>query len=1340
MAKRTFKWLWYSLATLIILIAVLVSVGRLLLPQASQFRPDFERYLAKRTGAAVQIGAVSGVWRAFGPELDVRDLILRSPQSGEPLLKIARFTVALDIPRSVASWHAIMRRFEVDGLEALVELDSSGALVLPGLDIDTGGDSNISAKYVVDSLLRQNRVAITDTHLRYRRPQGDIISLTLSDLSLRNRRGQHQAFGELQVRDGGTAKFVLEFDHYPLGPDDRMSLYAESQALDLARLPILTEPLGVRLEDGDLQLQVWARWREGGWRDGQATVQLKDLLLSNREQERRELHAINGQLHFARAKDDVWYLHGDDVRWQVAKEKPTRLSLEGRVQREGDGQRWGLDIGSTQLADLISIARFSSAVPATLRQHLTALEASASLPRLQLDLQIIDEAIADWAVATQFENLNYRSDTLPLLPASNGRLLVAQQAGVLTGAVRVRAAEQLLDLHDLFRAPLALTALDAGLRWQQQPDGIVVTIPQALLHNADATVRARAAILLPTEGKAELALAAELEQGNGSNKSAYFPTRVMKPSLVEYLDAAIEQATVRHAGALLHGPLAAFPFAHQEGVFDIEAAVEQGQFRFQPDWPGVSDLQATLHFTGSRMDIGIERAELAGLRVKSGTVSIPELHSSDAVLEVRANATGTGQQAFGLLAASPLRDTLRPVTDTLALDGSLRTALELDIPLKHSRDTRVRGRVAFDDATLRIVPIALPVSAATGVVEFAEFGVTGGEVRGTALGGVVQAAVSGDADGGRITLQGAASQTEINHWQPHPLWQKMQGSLRYDGTLLLPGKGQQGVSLQLQSDLQGLAIAVPAPYGKPAEQLAAVSALLQIDQELTRARIDLPQALVLEVRKPAHAEPEMELLLGGASFAGGQPGFSIRGQLAELAAEPWIPFIADLAAAGQEADVAENNGQAPTGSEAAASSVATRSTTARTAAIPATETRAMPRVDVTVERFDFYGMQFENQRFVGSGIADTYQLKLEADALAGDVRISRATPIQVKLSRFLHERAPESDDAAPTTADTIEPPPLEPVPVRDPASWPELDIHCDQCRFFGRDLGELTAQVRNDGADKRFQYSSHYGTLFTGTAEGVWSAATADTAITAKLTSSDIGKLHQQWGFDLSIRGTPGKIDTELRWPGSPIDFSLQRSHGSLTLDLGKGHITRESANAEKVLRVVSLFSIQSITRRLSLDFSDLFKEGFFYDSLRGRFTLADGKAVTDNTYVDGVSAGITIRGETDFVRKSLNQQIEVTPKLSSSLPVLVGWAISPTSGAIVWLMNKLFIEPMVKVVTGLQYTVSGPWDNPVVIERGRTEKEVPLPEETEMPATPPAAVPVTGAEPTGATVTPPLR
>src|SRR3990167_6423324 len=114
MIRRSLKWLWYSVAALIIGVAVLVSIGRLLLPQAYQLKPQFEQYLADRTGATVRIREVHGAWRGYGPELRVLGIELLAPDTGEPLLTIGRFEAALDLPRSLLSLHAVMRRFEVD--------------------------------------------------------------------------------------------------------------------------------------------------------------------------------------------------------------------------------------------------------------------------------------------------------------------------------------------------------------------------------------------------------------------------------------------------------------------------------------------------------------------------------------------------------------------------------------------------------------------------------------------------------------------------------------------------------------------------------------------------------------------------------------------------------------------------------------------------------------------------------------------------------------------------------------------------------------------------------------------------------------------------------------------------------------------------------------------------------------------------------------------------------------------------------------------------------------------------------------------------------------------------
>ncbi|MFN4292257.1 MAG: YhdP family protein [Permianibacter sp.] len=1322
MWQRALKWLWYSVATLIIAIAVLVSLGRLLFPQAYQLKPAFEQYLAERTGATVRIAEVHGAWRGFGPELRVTGIELLAPGSGELLLKVARFEAALDLPRSLLSWHAVMRRFEVEGLQALVELDSKGQLVLPGLLLENDEDSEISAQYIIDALLRQNRVAITETEIRYRRRQGDIIPLRLAEVSLRNRRGQHQAIGDLTVHDGGNARFVLEFTDYPLAQRDQMSVYLESQSLDLARLPLPVAPLGVHLEDGDLQLQIWANWRDGAWRDGQANVALKQLQLVNDEQQRKALDSVSGQLHFARANNRLWYLHGENLQWQIDGKTRTGLTLEGKVSRESEQQRWGFDIGAMQLADLMAIVQFSSAVPAELRQRLAALEASADLPRTQIDFLWRDDAVADWAIACQFDQLRYRSDDLPVLTEGRGRVLVTADGG----ALRVQAIDQAIDFHALFRAPLALQELDVALRWQPGQTDTLLTVPQARIRNADIAIDARAAIQVPAEGDAELALNAQIRNGVGANKASYLPVGIMTPQLVEYLDGAIVAADVKTAHAVLRGPLHRFPFTDHDGVFDVLADVGNAQYRFQPEWPAVTDLQAQLQFVGNSMFIAINEAKLAGWQVEQGSVVLDPMGGPSATLQVQADGAGSGKAAFALLRSSPLRTPLQPLLDTLDADGAMHTTLTLAIPLHDSHASQVRGTVSFGNASLLLKPLALPLTAARGEVSFAEFGITGGDVRMQALGGTLTAKLRGDAGGGEIAVRGRASSDAVAAWYPHPVQNHLAGVFDYDGKVLLPGREQHGVQVTLQTDLQGLALTAPAPFGKTTESARPLRFVAGVDTERLSLWADYDNQLVFQAERNAD-EPALraELLLGGASYTGHTPGLSIRGSLPALAATDWLPFIVDVT---RTASTLADNGE-----HANPHGITT---------LAPVRTGAAPTLALSIAAVDFYGLPFEAVQLGGRPTDAGYQLQLRAPALVGEVLLADESPIRVKLEKLLHESAQAQTQAVDATAKvateitvnenaaanttpatatasapaTVASPTTttESTVLREPADWPELELDCKQCRFYSREFGRVQLSLRNEQQDKRLSVKAERKDLLNIALTGLWSAAEHDTAIRGRISSRDWGALTQDWGVDLGVRESSGHIDLDLRWPNSPVDFRLAASRGEIDLALGKGYIARDTEAKERVARVFSLLGLSSLTRRLSLDFSDLFKDGLYYDRLGGEFLLADGKAVNRNVKLEGVALDLDFTGDIDFVNRRLDQKIVGTTKLNSSFPVLAGWIINPTAGVALWLMNKLFIERVEKVVFGFEFQVYGPWDNPEVIERGRREGEIAIPEPPE--------------------------
>jgi uncharacterized protein YhdP len=134
--------------------------------------------------------------------------------------------------------------------------------------------------------------------------------------------------------------------------------------------------------------------------------------------------------------------------------------------------------------------------------------------------------------------------------------------------------------------------------------------------------------------------------------------------------------------------------------------------------------------------------------------------------------------------------------------------------------------------------------------------------------------------------------------------------------------------------------------------------------------------------------------------------------------------------------------------------------------------------------------------------------------------------------------------------------------------------------------------------------------------------------------------------------------------------------------------------------RLLNLLSIQSIPRRLSLDFSDLFQKGYSFDSLKADFTLKDGGAFTNNMQFNGPIARVDIAGEIGLAGKNVDIQLNVTPYVTSSLPVVAAIAGGPVVGMATWMVDKVVSGQVSKVATH-EYRVTGSWMNPVWTQVG---------------------------------------
>lgn len=157
--------------------------------------------------------------------------------------------------------------------------------------------------------------------------------------------------------------------------------------------------------------------------------------------------------------------------------------------------------------------------------------------------------------------------------------------------------------------------------------------------------------------------------------------------------------------------------------------------------------------------------------------------------------------------------------------------------------------------------------------------------------------------------------------------------------------------------------------------------------------------------------------------------------------------------------------------------------------------------------------------------------------------------------------------------------------------------------------------------------------------------------------------------------------------------------NGQASLDLGEGRIVEvgQTSGAKMDLgRMLSIFSLQTIPRRLNFDFSDVFQKGYSFDSLRGDFKFTNGDAYTNNTHFEGPVAKVDIYGRIGLAKKDYDFTLSVTPYVTSSIPVAATLITGqPVIGIAAWAVDKVISSGVTKATT-YYYAVSGTWSNPI--------------------------------------------
>jgi uncharacterized protein YhdP len=284
---------------------------------------------------------------------------------------------------------------------------------------------------------------------------------------------------------------------------------------------------------------------------------------------------------------------------------------------------------------------------------------------------------------------------------------------------------------------------------------------------------------------------------------------------------------------------------------------------------------------------------------------------------------------------------------------------------------------------------------------------------------------------------------------------------------------------------------------------------------------------------------------------------------------------------------------------------------------------------------------------------------------------------------------------------------LENTLDRQPSSIPALDIVIEDLDLRGTRLGRVEVEALNrDSAGVRewrltrlnmslpeAQFTATGNWVALGAGQSATRTERRRTALGFKLDISNAGDLLKRFGQDQVIARGKGVMQGQIAWVGAPWALDTASMNGALTINVENGQFLKADPGIAKLFGVLSL---QSLPRRLALDFRDVFTEGFQFDFLRGDVRIEQGIAFTNNLQMKGVNAAVLMEGTANLVRETQDMRIVVIPEINAGTASLIATAINPAVGIGTFLAQLILRRPVIEAATQ-EFQVTGSWVDPQV-------------------------------------------
>jgi uncharacterized protein YhdP len=1061
------------------------------------------------------------------------------------------------------------------------------------------------------------------------------------------------------------------------------------------------------------------------WREGKAGFRLLQREASTRTTERWSLRDLA-----------VTTANGQKLSPISAE---LTLDREGEVVRGGSLQSAMLDLSTIDsllsvvaplLPDRALDAVLASAPRGELRQVAATWATTASGAVERYTVELVGERLS-WNRVGTFPgaknvtarvNANEVNGSLVLSPTvaptlSNTSARVGPNR--LPAAARDETNELSIDFGEMFTAPLQIGQAGGRVNWKrinaqgaappaapvapksnvstENPPAVVaeraasaqfeIDVSDFSFENADAKGKINGTWKSDSLGPGIAKLNARIERANAAAVYRYLPTTV-DASARRWVEGAIIAGKVANATIKVEGALWHFPFYDgKHGTFEAIAPLTEATLDYADGWPRAQNIDAQVRFKDASFEAAVQRATINGAPVGPVKVAIAEM-GNNSVVDIKGMSNAPLDAMLRFVEASPVNEMLGKFTDRAKSSGNAKLNLSLSIPIAHPERTKVDGEIAFDGNRVELIGDIPPLEQVSGRIRFTERDVSARDLATNVLGGAAAVNLTSESGQIRARASGRAELLRVRERFDYPLIDQLTGNVdwRLETSVKTAGPATEVVTRvdgalspqKLPFDKVMQSASSPRKTGDPVAFSFIRTAL---PDNRDRIEFDIPAQFHAILERSPERVGQGRTVERAAIDLGAQRtglpvrGYSIRGDLAKLDTDAALALLPLVSARS-----AKNVGDVRTDTDAP----------------------DFVNLNLRVDRAIVFSQVLTDVSLRAQPSGQRWRLALRSKEATGLISIDRneangeVDAVSLRLQKFswpaaMLESDRLADASVPTTNSNA---------AVTHSRWPRLDLVADSFVNDNRDLGRLEVKAQPSAESWRIESVKLANSDGSLSASGEWTLPTrgasnsGNTSVNVALEWKDAGKFLQRFGFPRGIERAEGDLKGRLTWDGSPAQFSYQKLAGKFTLATNAGKFSEMDPGIGKLLGIISL---QSLPRRLSFNFDDLFGRGFAFDSIAANVSIATGDATTEDFAITGPAARVEIRGKADLVRETAALRVRVFPSVSVATAIGIGLATAnPAIGAAAWLGQKIARDPVERMLMQ-EFEVNGPWSDPEV-------------------------------------------